>query len=262
MDASVTGRAYATLAELLAGSPSAIAAARHLAPFDEWLAGRADEDVLAAHYRAFGLNAFPHAGVYTGAEALISDADDLASALARLAAREDPGELSALLAWLPPFVAALRQLDSVEPWGEVVDLAVALVASRAASLKLTPVPVEHPAFEVGDGDGLREVAAQLAIPRTAGVLLPVDALRALARRLDLPAGFGSRRQLIARFLESAATYGSAGPALEGLEELVRAQVRALESLPIPCDRWLAQAEATRATLSAMRSQLAAEPARV
>lgn len=248
--AALRSRAYRFLGRILAGDRDAIAAARQLEPFDGWLAGSGETELLAAHHRAFGLEAFPSAGVYTGGDALCSDGDDLASSLERLARREAAAELGALLGWLPPFVAAVRRAG-VDPWTQVVDLAVEMIASRARQLGAVPAAVEHEALEVDDGTGLRDLAARLCVPRRAGVLITAGDVAGLARRLELPAGFGPRRQRLARLLESAATYGAGAAALRGLESVVAGHAAELERLELPCDGWRARAAATRATLAAM-----------
>jgi hypothetical protein len=265
IDPAGRARAYALLARLIDGERAAIEAARDTPPIGEWLGDRSTSELMAAHYRAFGLDAFPRAGVY--ATGLVRDGDELGTALAALGRLEAAGDrrgcseiLAGLLAWLPPFAVAIRRVE-VAPWPAIAKLAIDLVAGHAAELEVDPAPPPPGRFEIDDGAGLRQLAGALCHPADCGALITSGALRRIGRGLDLPVGFGSRRQRLQQLFESAASLGQPGPALARIAGLFNQTVADLDHLAATPGMaaavmgWRARAEATRDSLVDMHERL-------
>lgn len=119
--------------------------------------------------------------------------------------------LDALLAWLPGAVSALRQAGEPAPLYELAaELALDLALSHRATLRPLPtaptLPPLPPLLDLPD-TGLRTIAESLAVPALAGGAFARSTLVGLAREYEIPAGFGSRADLIEGLLRSAAHYG-------------------------------------------------------
>lgn len=135
----------------------------------------------------------------------------------------------ALLPWMPAlWVAIAGQPASV--WTRAVELAVGLLAqhrSELGGLPLMTMPSDAgaPAEAVLDDPraGLAAVAHALVTPARSGVYLARRDLEALARRSDLPRGFGSRRNVLERLLRVAAEYRTLPRLLDELRQLLQAR---------------------------------------
>ena len=115
-----------------------------------------------------------------------------------------------LLRWLPPFaLAARRQGD--ELFTAVANLTLELAAHHYDELAETPAdPGDFlppaPDILADEKTGLKEIARYLATPAYSGLYLGREEVSRLARRLELPRGFGDRRQMLANLLRAAAQY--------------------------------------------------------
>lgn len=275
--------AYRLLAGLVAGSAEAAASARSIDPIGEWLAEIDDDELAAAHHQAFARGAYPYAGVYLGAEALVGgdaadrvasiaialgldwqgrgdSADHLAVSLDLLAEVEagvGREVLHVLAAWLPPWAAAAAAAPP--PYAAIARLIVELVAADLAALSPPPVaPLAAPAFAVTSGSNLADVARQLCRPAVAGALLSLGDIQAVARRLDLPTGFGARRLMLANLLGAAGERGAGDEALRELAAQLASAAAAIDAVA-PLARWgrpwSERARDTAARLEAMAARL-------
>lgn len=118
--------------------------------------------------------------------------------------------LDGLLAWLPGGVAALRAAGEPAPLYELAaELALDLAIAHRASLG-GPVPSPRlppqPALLDLPQTGLRAIAEHLAVPALAGGAFARSTLVGLARDYELPAGFGTRADLLEGLMRSAAHY--------------------------------------------------------
>lgn len=139
----------------------------------------------------------------------------------QLAPLERDGLDGHLLRWLPGLVAALRGRPERAPFYELAaDLALDLVVRRRVELGGTPpawaLPPLHPVLDDPKA-GLRAIAEHLALPCQAGGHFARSTLLGLARTLDLPAGFGSRADLVEGLLRSAAHYDRVAALAEALD---------------------------------------------
>ena len=116
-----------------------------------------------------------------------------------------------LLRWLPGLTASLRaQADAPPLWVWAAGMALDLAVNRRVSLGGVAagwaLPDAVPVLE-DPRAGLRRIAEHLALPSQAGGVLCRSTLVQIGRRLDLPAGFGTRADLLEGLLRSAAHYG-------------------------------------------------------
>jgi TorA maturation chaperone TorD len=148
----------------------------------------------------------------------------------------------ALLPWMPPLWAALAgQPGSV--WTRAVELTVGVLAQHRSELGgpllLATGPEVHATSAVDavldePRAGLAAVARALVTPHRSGVYLARRDLGVLARRSDLPQGFGSREDVLERLLRVAAEYRTLPRLLDELARLLQARDDAytgLESEP-------------------------------
>jgi TorA maturation chaperone TorD len=136
----------------------------------------------------------------------------------------------AVLPWMPPLWAALAgQPPSV--WTRAVELAMGVLARHRAELGGLALATEGPGHGAAPvhavldepRTGLAAVARALVTPARSGVYLARRDLEALARRCDLPRGFGSRRDLLERLLRVAAEYQALPRLLDELRRLLEAR---------------------------------------
>lgn len=142
----------------------------------------------------------------------------------------------ALLPWMPPLWAALTG-QPVTVWTRAVELAVGVLArhcselgglSLTAGLSLASGPGP---FASGDVEtvldepkaGLAAVARALVTPVRSGVYLARRDLAVLARRTELPQGFGPRADVLERMLRVAAEYGQLPRMMDELRRLLEAR---------------------------------------
>lgn len=124
-----------------------------------------------------------------------------------------------LLRWLAPLVVALQQ----QPHPFYAALAGLTWAVTADHYNARP-PATAPVFTLlpppdllaQPQTGLKEIARYLVTPPHSGLFLGREDVRVLARPLELPTGFGGRREMLYQLLQAAARYDSLPAMLDGL----------------------------------------------
>ncbi|HSM55795.1 MAG TPA: molecular chaperone TorD family protein, partial [Candidatus Sulfomarinibacteraceae bacterium] len=168
-----------------------------------------------------------------------------------------------LLRWLPPLVLALRD-HQLPFYARVGQMTLQLVQDQMADLHgstsimpdpLPPAP--HPLR--GAESSLSDIARFLVTPLHSGLYLSRETIGALARRFDLPRGFGSRKQLLLNTLRSAAQYERLDDFLNALQTLATEWAdgyAALSSGPSAAfvALWQERVIATRRMLREMQAQ--------
>jgi len=131
-----------------------------------------------------------------------------------------------LLRWLPPLVlAVIQQDDSFFTAVARISLALAadhyrdLASESDPHLKQWTLPTPPPLLKQ-DKTGIKEVAAYLTTPATSGIYLGRDDVGRLARRLDLPRGFGDRQQLLTNLMHTAVQYDHFPDLLLAVKDIV------------------------------------------
>ena len=129
-----------------------------------------------------------------------------------------------LLRWLPGFTASLRAQADAPPlfvWasGMALELAVNRRVSLGGVITEWALPAAVPVLE-DPRAGLRRIAEHLALPSQAGGVLCRSTLVQIGRQFDLPAGFGTRADLLEGLLRSAAHYGRVPQLCEALDAQV------------------------------------------
>lgn len=137
----------------------------------------------------------------------------------------------ALLPWMPPLWAALAG-QPVSVWTRAVELAVGVLARHCSELG-GPLPLASGPGPFATGDvetvldepkaGLAAVARALVTPVRSGVYLARRDLAVLARRSELPQGFGTRADVLERMLRVAAEYGQLPRMMDELRRLLEAR---------------------------------------
>lgn len=114
---------------------------------------------------------------------------------------------SHLLSWLAPLVVAVGQSDSLF-YGPLANLTLDLAADHLGEAQADPpaITLPTPPALAADDSGLKDIARYLATPPYSGLFLSRDAISALARRHNLPRGFGDRAQMLANLLRTAGQY--------------------------------------------------------
>jgi putative dimethyl sulfoxide reductase chaperone len=127
-----------------------------------------------------------------------------------------------LLRWLSPLVVALQR-QSHRFYAALANLTWDLVADHYRALNAAATPAfTLPAPRTEPPNGLKEMANFLTTPAHSGLFLGREEVRLLARPLNLPTGFGGRRQMMQQLLEAAARYDSLSPLLHQLATLLDA----------------------------------------
>jgi TorA maturation chaperone TorD len=121
-----------------------------------------------------------------------------------------------LLRWLSPLVVAVQQAGSLF-YGRLAGLTLELCvdhvfAGETAVIDLLPEPPQIG----GEDSSLKDIAHVLITPPYSGLFLSRDAISALARRHELPRGFGDRAQMLTNLLRSAGQYDAAGAVFQDL----------------------------------------------
>lgn len=161
--------------------------------------------------------------------------------------------LDALLAWLPGQVVAVEggwagALASVI--GELV------VHHRVARGRMARGVKPGPSLDLTDPKtGIKEIAAFLCAPHRSGLLLTQQRLESIGRGLELPGGFGPRRQRLGNLLRAAARFDRWEDLLDALDAAVVQTATARTGAPwgalgIDADPRLGR---TRAVLRELRS---------
>jgi TorA maturation chaperone TorD len=170
-----------------------------------------------------------------------------------------------LLRWLPALVFALR--DHGEPFFyEVSVLALELAEDHRRDLADTDATTVFELPEAPDllddpKTGLRDIAEFLLVPAYTGFFLSRNAIRTLSHKERLPAGFGSRKNMLSNLLRSAAHYDGlqqVTAALRGVIDDHRNAWRAFGDSDLAVCRdissvWRAQLERTAATIERIAS---------
>lgn len=201
-----------------------------------------------------------------------AEVDETGAARARGYARRFLDEH--LLRWLPALAFALR--GHGQPlFREVAALALELALDHRRDLIEGEQELD---FELPDPPellddpktGLRDIAEFLLVPAYTGIFLSRSGIRALSRKERLPAGFGSRKNMLSNLLRSAANYDGLQQVTSALLSLIedhRAAWRAFCDSDLAVCRdiaavWTARLDRTEATVERIReahASLAAEP---
>jgi TorA maturation chaperone TorD len=140
----------------------------------------------------------------------------------------------ALLPWMPPLWAALAG-QPASLWTRAVELTIGVLARHRGELGGLPLAtgpqgegvdrlLDDPAAD------LAAVAHALVTPARSGVYLARRDLATLARRSELPQGFGARRDVLERLLRFAAEYRELPRLLGELRGLLEARDDAYSGL--------------------------------
>lgn len=139
-----------------------------------------------------------------------------------------------LLRWIPALVASLRAQAEAPPLLVLAaNLALALAVRRRMELGDRAAPWSLPPLEAileDERAGLRRIAEHLALPVQAGGCFCRSTLVGIGRTLELPAGFGTRADLLEGLLRSAAHYGRVPALCAALTEQVAAWDQAWATL--------------------------------
>jgi TorA maturation chaperone TorD len=115
-----------------------------------------------------------------------------------------------LLRWLSPLVVAVQQSGNLFYGlltGLILDLCVDNLQGGIPNASLT---LPQPPQIGGQESSLKDIARVLTTPPYSGLFLSRDAISALARRHELPRGFGDRAQTLTNLLRTAGQYDAAG----------------------------------------------------
>jgi TorA maturation chaperone TorD len=170
-----------------------------------------------------------------------------------------------VLRWLPGLVLALR--DHGQPlFHELGQLTLELARDHRRALMSD---VEPPAFTLPEPPelldnpktGLRDIAEFLLVPAYTGVFLSRSGIRSLSHKEQLPAGFGSRKNMLSNLLRSAANYDGMQQVTGALIELVsdtRDAWRAFGDSELAICRdiaqvWVARLDQTEETVQRIKS---------
>ncbi len=164
-----------------------------------------------------------------------------------------------ILTWLPPLVTAIEASGDLF-YSSLANLTLDLCADHLDTAVPPGAPFNLPAAPdlAGEESGLKEIARALTTPPYSGLFLSRDAISALARRHDLPRGFGDRAQLLTNLLRTAGQYNHAAAIISDLSATCRswsdsyqAQADRYPAL-LPWIRpWRERAAQTAAALAAM-----------
>ncbi len=128
-----------------------------------------------------------------------------------------------LLRWLPPFVLALRQQGD-DFFTAVANLILELAAHHYNELAETPADPgaflpPAPDILADEKTSLKDIARYLVTPAYSGLYFSRDDVSRLARRLELPRGFGDRQQMLVNLLRTAVQYDQLTAVITGLVAL-------------------------------------------
>jgi len=171
-----------------------------------------------------------------------------------------------LLQWLSPFALAITQ-QRLPFWKAIADLTLKTTAVQAADLgdmllsesRKTEGETTVPISLEGERTGLKEIAAHLLLPISSGIFLTRDDLARLARKLELPRGFGTRDQLLNNLMRAAVSYDRFELLVGAIGDLAREWVKAYEAqmdkysaIASFVKTWHSRAEATIELLISIR----------
>lgn len=183
-----------------------------------------------------------------------------------------------LLRWLPPLVLAMQRQQ--QPfYAALAELTLALVDHHLTEMQDRRVPgaVATATFTLPPAPTLLEertttlpdIVDWLLAPPYSGLFLSRDDLGRLARRYQLPRGFGDRALLLTNLLRSAIKYDCFAALITDLHTLVGAEAQAYQrfadEMPASAPwlaRWQAQTTATATLLLRLNTLAADELTRV
>jgi putative dimethyl sulfoxide reductase chaperone len=147
--------------------------------------------------------------------AALVDGDENAASLWH--SRQQAFLVTHLLPWLAPLAVAIDQSGSVF-YGRLANLTLELAADHLAvgSTKTADFTLPAPPKLGGSESSLKEIARYLVTPPYSGLFLSREAISALARKQDLPRGFGDRAQILTTLLRTAGQYDAAGAVFQDL----------------------------------------------
>ncbi len=105
---------------------------------------------------------------------------------------------------------------------------------------------------------IHDIVTYLLTPLHSGLFISRDDLRAIGRDLELPSGFGNRRQLLANLLRAAGAYDLFIPTVDRLSALVQRWIVAYAGAGGPSTHavapWLQRAQLTASLLKEIRAR--------
>lgn len=136
----------------------------------------------------------------------------------------------ALLPWMPPLMSALA-VQPASLWTRVIEMAIGVLAQHRAQLAGLPQVTGSLAAAARGVEavlddprtGLVKVAEALVTPIRSGVYLARRDVETVARRCELPCGFGARHGMLERLMRSAAEYDQLPRVLDELTRLLHAR---------------------------------------
>lgn len=178
-----------------------------------------------------------------------------------------------LLTWMFPFALTVRR-EGPRFYGALADLTVELVYDHALALGRDGalaeadegrLPDPPPLLEKSE-TGFKEIAGYLVTPPYAGLFLTRDAIGRLGRKLEIPRGFGDRRQTLVNLMRSAVQYDAFPALLQALQDIAgewkaaygRQQEKMSELAPY-CRPWQSRVEETAHLLVEMQSRSPSAP---
>ena len=128
-----------------------------------------------------------------------------------------------LLIWLPSFVLAVSKQGSAF-YTALSELTWSLVADHAdeiGSLDTMKIQLPNvPDLLQNDKTSLKDISEFLTMPVYCGIYLGREEVAQLARRLELPRGFGSRSQMLTNLLKTAVQYDQLPLVITKIQDLL------------------------------------------
>lgn len=175
-----------------------------------------------------------------------------------------------LLHWLPPFVLAVKGQERPF-YTALVELTLGFVNNHYEEVspqrgkerkEKTSAPSASPRLNLNnDKTGLKDIAQFLTTPPHSGIFLSRDDVGRLARRMDLPRGFGDRAQMLTNLMRTAVQYDTLPALLQAIRQHAAAwddayaqTAAAYPTLAPFIAPWQTRLQATRQILHAMQEQ--------
>jgi hypothetical protein len=134
-----------------------------------------------------------------------------------------------VLRWILPFVLAVRGQERPF-YAALVELTLTFIENHAAGIGIPAAQSEsfgnsnsrNMRFDLlkNEKTSLKDIAEFLTTPPHSGIFLSRDDVGRLARRQDLPRGFGDRTQMLTNLMRSASQYDVMPALLADLENVV------------------------------------------
>ncbi len=132
-----------------------------------------------------------------------------------------------LLRWISPFVIALQTQEhpfysALSKWTlrTVFAHAADLEDSVVDHVALVDSPDSELALLDSEETGLLQIASYLLIPLRSGIYLSKQDISNIARRLELPRGFGDRQEMFLNLLRAAVSYDRLAELISDVKNLV------------------------------------------